>query len=102
MGQYTDRLRTRGTIKRLQAGAEHLTGVAIIRAGGMMSMVKGSHSQLRGYEDARPGDQEGFVTSEGRFVTRLQAVRIGVEAGQLSDQWLTVRRDLLSSDINWR
>jgi hypothetical protein len=71
-------------------------------------MVKGSHAQLRSrlgddiiYE-SRPGDQEGFVTSEGRFVTRLQAVRIGVEAGQLSDQWLTVRRDLLSSDINWR
>lgn len=44
---------------------------------------------------------EGFVDSEGNFLTRREAVAVGIAAGQLSADWATVRRELLSSDINW-
>ncbi len=44
---------------------------------------------------------EGFIDSEGNFLTRREAVAVGIAAGQLTADWATVRRELLSSDINW-
>lgn len=44
---------------------------------------------------------EGFVDDTGRFLTRREAVAVGIAAGQLTPDWETVRRELLSSDIDW-
>lgn len=76
---------------------ERLTGVAIIRDGKLLSMDKGSHSQLRGWKEREPNDVEGFLTSENRFVGRATAHKIGVEAGQVHQ----IGRELLSSDVTW-
>lgn len=91
---------------RPTATGERLKSAAIVRDGKDYSGHK-SHAQVRaalGDEDpytSNPGDIEGFMTTENRFVTRRQAVKVGVAAGQLTEQWLMVGRELLSSDINW-
>lgn len=41
----------------------------------------------------------GFVTSYGRFVTRLEAVNIAVEAGQVKREDLNLEMGLYSEDI---
>jgi hypothetical protein len=90
------------------APLERLTVCAIKHgADGIVSHGFSSHYSLRsslGYEDAsefKPSDIPGFMTSRDRFVTRREAVPVGVAAGQLSEDWLRVRRELLSSDIEW-
>lgn len=60
-----------------------------------------SHAELLNYEPKNPYDTYGFWTSADRFVTRAEAVPIGVAARQLSESWLNVSRELLSSDIRW-
>lgn len=61
-----------------------------------------SHGDIRrklGDEDwskSTPGDEEGFITSEGRFVSRDLANRIGAEAGQC----VRMDRKFLSSDVD--
>lgn len=85
---------------------ERLTEAAIIR-GGTTHAGWRSHGEIRcslddeyPYEQRRrPEDTEGFMTSHGRFVSREDAVQIGVASGQLNQQWLKVGRPLLSSDV---
>lgn len=66
-----------------------------------------SHSEVRSALNmpdpytSRFDESEGFITDKGRFLSRRGAVPVAVAAGQLDVQWLDVRRDLLSSDINW-
>lgn len=52
-------------------------------------------------EQRQRGDSEGFLTSAERFVSRRDAVDVGLTSGQLDDGWKTCNRPLLSSDINW-
>ena len=89
---------------------EKLIGAAIIRDDTLHTGWK-SHWEIRAYvlrdsdsTKGRPGDDEGFLTSENRFVSRHDAVNIAVAAGQLHERWKDTRygvRKLLSSDINW-
>jgi hypothetical protein len=85
---------------------ERLTHTAIHRAGKIEWGFQ-SHYQLRqSLGDSDPhshqmGDVEGFMTSNGRFVTRFEAKDIAIESKQISDGWRTAKRELLSSDINW-
>lgn len=90
-------------------GKEHMTErlkcCAIVRDT-VLRQGYTAHWQLRqdidfSKPDARPGDVEGFMTTHDRFVTRREAVVVGVASGQLSAHWKTATRDLLSSDINW-
>lgn len=88
-------------------GTERLLWAAIIREEGVIEAGHRTHAYIRqtlGDDDpytSMPGDIEGFVTDTGRFVTREQAKAVGVASGQLSPDWATVQRSLLSSDINW-
>ena len=115
MGNYTDRLarrikERRGPVSSRQSdrrnqtssGVERLTSVAIIRNGKTHSGFT-SHQELRrsmgdqNSSEPLPGDQNGFMTSTGRFVDREEAKMVGEESGQTMPQ----QRPLLSSDINW-
>lgn len=80
-----------------------LTGCWVRRDGVLKEGFK-SHAEVRHlFKDGNdpytrvPGDEEGFTTSDGQYVSRRQALRIGVESGQCRYQ----ERELLSSDINW-
>lgn len=83
--------------------SERLVSVAIIR-NGKVHHGHQSHWQLRAeLGDAEPyqstaGDDEGFYTSTGRFVSRFEAADIASECGQLDRP---MGRKLLSSDLNW-
>ncbi|QDM32120.1 hypothetical protein FNL55_12810 [Tardiphaga sp. vice352] len=82
---------------------ERLVSVAVRRDGEIHSRGFKSHWDLRAaLGDAEPwnknrSDEEGFLTSEGRFVGRWEAAAVAFEAGQSSG----CGRELLSSDINW-
>lgn len=90
------------------ATSERLISVGIIRNGVTYGAGFDSHAALRAsLGDALPStsqlnDEEGFITSTGRFVSRWCAVPIAVDAGQISDMWNNAGRRLLSSDINWK
>jgi hypothetical protein len=56
---------------------------------------------LRGYGPVIPGDIEGFVTTNGRFVDRREAKDVALAAGQIHSSWKTATRKLLSSDVHW-
>lgn len=107
MGSYTDNLVKRQKArKKKPLGTERLIEAAIIRNDDCIAGAK-SHAEIRaklGDEEitvSKPQDREGFITSKARFVSRAEAVSVGVEAGQLDESWLDVRRPLLSSDIRW-
>lgn len=86
--------------------AERLSKPAIMR-GGKLHTGKKAHWDIRAaLGDENPttpnlNDVEGFVTSTGRFVTRAEAKKIGIAAGQLHSSWEKATRDVLSSDIRW-
>jgi len=80
---------------------ERLDSCAIMR-NGTLHFGGQSHWHIRArIGEHVDGDIEGFVTSKGKFVTRKEAIKIGVEAGQLHERWLKADRALLSSNINW-
>lgn len=105
MGSYTDNLTRRCRKSKVAslAHVEHLVAVAIIRDGVTESRGCRSHYELRRMlGDAHPlerrrDDEEGFLTSTGRFLDRDEAAQIGEIAGQCQRS----RRELLSSDITW-
>jgi hypothetical protein len=88
---------------------ERLKAAAIMRDGQMLERGFRSHWELRqalnpNDPDPRigaPGDIDGFVTSEGRFVDRNGAREVAIAAGQIHQSWKAAKRALLSSDINW-
>jgi hypothetical protein len=86
--------------------AERLVSAAIIRNDNCEGGFR-SHAEIRralGDEnpyDSKPGDQEGFLTSKARFVSRRAAVSVGLASGQLPRMWEGCGRELLSSDIDW-
>jgi hypothetical protein len=88
---------------------ERLVECAIRQPDGTVIHGFKSHTELRQANDypeqyhyeQRPGDTPGFWTSAERFLTRRDSIYFGVMAGQLDKAWMNVRRDLLSSDINW-
>lgn len=88
---------------------ERLVAAAIMRDGKMLERGFQSHSELRAAlnpEMMSPnrhveGDIDGFVTSAGRFVDRLDARDVAITSGQIGPMWKDATRDLLSSDVNW-
>lgn len=82
---------------------ERLISCALIRDGETHGRGFKEHWQIRAAlgderpEQKRATDEYGFLTSEGRFVTRAEAQIVGEQSGQCSPQ----RRELLSSDVNW-
>lgn len=82
---------------------ERLASVAIKRNGQVHHGFR-AHWELRHNlgdekpERPLPADENGFWTSEGRFVSRWEASDIGRLSGQITQQ---TTRELLSSDINW-
>lgn len=83
--------------------AERLVSAAIVRDGQTHAGAK-SHYEIRSrLGDEFPNtrnldDEEGFMTSAGRFVDREEAKIVAEEAGQIRPG---MQRELLSSDINW-
>lgn len=102
MGHYTDNL-FKGK-KRMLKG-ERLVSCVIIRDGEVRSMGLRSHGEIRAalgdndpYKvDRRPTDQEGFLSSTGRFLDRREAVTVAQAAGQCNGRV----GELLSSDVSW-
>lgn len=88
---------------------ERLVAVAIERDGVVLNSGFKSHYDLRaaigpaGADHSKhvEGDVDGFVTSTGRFVDRAGAKAVAIASGQIDEGWKQIRRDLLSSDINW-
>lgn len=84
---------------------EKLVAVGLIRDGETHGAKQGfkEHWKLRAaLGDENPHQQKltdtyGFITSDGRFVSRAEAMQIGARAGQCQ----VMRRDLLSPDIRW-
>lgn len=92
--------------RQVNANEERLASAAIIRLEHCHAGFK-SHAAVRqslGDKDIyqpKLDDKEGFLTSRGRFVTRDEAVGVGIRAGQIPPSWAHTSRKLLSSDINW-
>lgn len=88
-----------------QTKKETLEAVALRRDGVVHSYGFRAHWKIRARlgdkepNQERDGDECGFLTSTGRFVSRSEAVVVAVQAGQLRKEWLTVGRPLLSSDV---
>lgn len=88
---------------------EKLVAAVIKRNGEVLERGFKSHYQLRMAIDpndpdprhGQPGDIDGFMTSDGRFVDRADAKRVAIAAGQIGASWKGATRQLLSSDINW-
>lgn len=104
MGAYTDNLTKRGRApKPAPYTGERLVAAALVRDDVVESRGFKAHWQIRAAlgddmpSQSRPTDEEGFLTSEGRFVSRYEAAIIGEDAGQCHRS----RAELLSSDINW-
>ena len=115
MGRYTDGLFKRKRVKSSSnprgfeepqssesPGQERLVACGIIRDGVTHSYGFKSHAEVRrrmGDEDpytSKHGDEEGFITSNDRFVSRREANFIAVEVGQS----VLMDRKFLSSDVN--
>jgi hypothetical protein len=83
---------------------ERLAAAAIIRDGSIESRGFKSHWQIRAAlgdenpQQRKRGDEEGFVTSTGRFVDRDEAQDVAVASGQIPSRQ---GRTLLSADIDW-
>jgi hypothetical protein len=83
---------------------ERLISCALIRDGEVHSRGFKEHWSIRaalGDADPyqkQPTDEYGFLTSEGRFVDREEGKIVAEGAGQVSPG---MRRELLSSDVNW-
>lgn len=110
MGSYSSglshRLRGNERLRTEQAAMERLRCAAITRGGEVLERGFKSHYELRlaltGNGDKRePGDIEGFMTTSDRFLTRREAVSVGIACGQLDQSWRGAGRELLSSDISW-
>lgn len=85
---------------------ERLISAAIRRNGEIYAGAKTHAGIRRSLRDEDPylskrGDQEGFYTSEGRFLSRRDAIAVGVAAGQLSGRWLDYECVLTSDNVNW-
>lgn len=83
---------------------EHLVACAIRRDGKIhRTHEKGAHWEIRAALNdddptkPMPGDQEGFLTSGGRFVGRRAANEIADACGQCR----RMGREMLSSDVEW-
>jgi hypothetical protein len=82
---------------------ERLVEVALIDGDGVTHHGFREHWELRaslGRPDPYQKDMSdtyGFWTSEGRFVSRSEGMRIGAAAGQCQ----IMGRGLLSSDVTW-
>lgn len=82
---------------------ERITSVAIIRDGVLESRGFHAHWELRAAlgddmpSQKNPGDDEGFMTDQGRFVSRWEAAAIAYKAGQCT----FANRELLSSEVDW-
>lgn len=106
MGSYTDNLFKRTKPKQGKSKSGRLVSAALIRDGVTHADAK-SHAEIRrrlGDSDpyvSNRNDSEGFLTSDGTFLSRLASVPYGVNSGQLVSSWLSCGRDLLSSDIDW-
>lgn len=107
MGTYTKNLfkRDRKANKSQPArNVERLTSCAILLADGTVLKGHRSHYMLRsnaGWDNPSQharGTQDGFWTSEERFVSREDGLRIAKRSGQVPERF---DRELLSSDILW-
>lgn len=107
MGNYTKNLFKNRTPKPAphDPNIERLVAAAIIRD----DTIHTAHGTARAHWEVRydlgdespsrstPGDEEGFLTSTGRFVSRYEAQIVGEASGQCRPQG----RELLSSDVDW-
>jgi len=64
-------------------------------------MDRGSHADLRGQASVEYCLDSGFVDSAGNLLSRREALDVALQAGQVPPQYRDLRRQLLSSDINW-
>lgn len=86
-----------------KAQKERLAACAIKRDGVVESRGFKEHWKIRAAlgdnpsHVSKPGDEEGFLTDKGRFVSRVEAREIGINSGQCHEGG----GRLLSSEIDW-
>lgn len=86
--------------------SERLKCAAIQRGGKIHDGLRSHYELRRSLGDPNPqvsnlNDEEGFITTTGRFVDRDEARQVGLASGQLHGMWERAERKLLSSDIEW-
>lgn len=89
---------------------EYITCVAIKRDGVVRHMGPAVREHHRLRQIINPpltgnhkmdGDVDGFMTCQGRFLTRAEARDVAIASRQLHERWKTSARDPLSSDLEW-
>jgi len=82
---------------------ETIKHAAIIRSDGILEIAKGHPEIIKRcpYGTCKAGSKMGFVTSTGRYVDRLEALKIAIEAGQINKDMDTIRQSGLISENIW-
>lgn len=89
------------------SGGEAIAGAAVLLdSGGMVSLPPPArhHHCMQwacaiGQLEPIGPDEQGFVTSMGRYIGRLEALKIAIAAGQLLGKPLTPMHGLFSEDV---
>ena len=112
MGAYTDNLLRRKRAAKIEMkqkekvmrSQEHLVSCAIKRDGALYTGGFHAHWEIRynllgdeSPQKGQPGDEEGYLTSEGRFVDRYEGADICSLAGQGRPTGMS---GLLSCDVD--
>ncbi len=82
---------------------ERITDAAIMRSDGILSLDK-SHADIikkSPYGTCKEGSDKGFWTSKYRYVDRIEALKIAIEAGQINSDMDTIRQAGLLSENLW-
>jgi hypothetical protein len=82
---------------------ETIQHAAIKRSDGILEIAK-SHPEIIKrcpYGTCKAGSEQGFVTSTGRFVDRIEGLRIAIEAWQIESDLDTIRQIGLLSENIW-
>lgn len=82
---------------------EEIKHAAIIRSDEILVLAK-SHPEIikkSPYGTCKADSKQGFLTSEGRFVDRREALQIALKAGQVNKDMKTIRHNELISENIW-
>jgi len=82
---------------------EKIKHAAIVRSDGILETAKSHPVIIKRcpYGTCKKGSKMGFVTSTGRYVDRIEALKIAIEADQINKDMDTIRQSGLLSENIW-